>query len=101
MPKLRPKRSLRKGNQNPKCPEYRQRLWQRRTLVSRDGTLCALCGEQMPSNDMTVDHIVPLSKGGADTITNMQLAHSRCNMAKGSTLEAQEEDESTHSEDAD
>lgn len=30
-----------------------------------------------------VDHIMPLSRGGEDTKTNVQLAHSKCNGAKG------------------
>ena len=33
--------------------------------------------------DATIDHIVPLSKGGSDDITNMQIAHSACNREKG------------------
>jgi 5-methylcytosine-specific restriction endonuclease McrA len=31
----------------------------------------------------TIDHIVPVSKGGDDTRANVQLAHFRCNSVKG------------------
>ena len=31
----------------------------------------------------TLDHIVPRSKGGADTLENLQLAHAHCNKVKG------------------
>ncbi|MEL6413545.1 MAG: HNH endonuclease signature motif containing protein [Pseudomonadota bacterium] len=61
--------------------------------------LCALCGEPMlrsrfqaphaqvwAKQRATVDHIVPKSKGGADTAENLQLAHARCNKIKGNCL---------------
>ena len=61
--------------------------------------LCALCGEVMLQNRFqapharvwakqraTIDHIVPGSKGGADTPDNLQLAHARCNKIKGNRL---------------
>lgn len=31
----------------------------------------------------TIDHVVPVSEGGDDTRTNVQLACFRCNSAKG------------------
>ncbi|MEL7030841.1 MAG: HNH endonuclease signature motif containing protein [Pseudomonadota bacterium] len=34
----------------------------------------------------TFDHIIPRSKGGADTPENLQLAHARCNKIKGRRL---------------
>ena len=34
----------------------------------------------------TVDHIIPKSKGGADTPDTLQLAHARCNKIKGNRL---------------
>jgi len=34
-------------------------------------------------NIATFDHIMPRSKGGADTAENLQLVHARCNKIKG------------------
>lgn len=34
----------------------------------------------------TLDHIIPLSMGGTHTRDNVQLAHKRCNEAKGCQL---------------
>lgn len=34
----------------------------------------------------TIDHIIPLSKGGKDHTSNLQLAHQRCNRDKGNFL---------------
>lgn len=31
----------------------------------------------------SIDHILPISKGGNDTIANVQLAHFECNWIKG------------------
>lgn len=33
--------------------------------------------------DCTIDHIVPISKGGLTAIENCQLAHRNCNLSKG------------------
>lgn len=42
--------------------------------------------------EATIDHIIPLSKGGKDEITNMQLAHYDCNQLKADSLPSDEID---------
>jgi len=59
--------------------------WSRRGVRLRDRGLCAYCGK--PGN--TVDHIVPLSRGGGDTWENTVLACGRCNNRKGSRTPAE------------
>lgn len=68
-----------------------------RKLYKRDGGVCYLCGHQCNYNDCTrengnfiagpmypsVDHVVPLAKGGTHTWDNVRLAHMKCNSAKG------------------
>jgi 5-methylcytosine-specific restriction endonuclease McrA len=60
----------------------------RRGLLSRDGWRCQICGDAIPDVTWptesyldygTVDHILPLSEGGAHTWENVQAAHFRCN----------------------
>ena len=58
-------------------------------IAERDGWRCGIClqvvGKKFDSNHpraATVDHIVPLSDGGDDVLTNLQLAHRSCNSKK-------------------
>ena len=44
---------------------------------------CAGCGTLFPFRNMTVDHIVPQSKGGGNHIENLQLLCGACNSVKG------------------
>lgn len=67
---------------------------QHRAVIRRGKPDCALCGGPIdyslryPHLDsFVVDHIVPLNKGGTDTLDNKQPAHSRCNRAKSDRLE--------------
>ena len=59
-------------------------------LCERDHGICAICGK--PVNMETdacnneygsIDHIIPLAKGGTHTWDNVQLAHRVCNSKKG------------------
>lgn len=44
---------------------------------------CALCGEPLALADVSVDHIIPLAKGGAHSHANTQATHLVCNAQKG------------------
>lgn len=49
----------------------------RRQLINSKGNVCALCGKPIKDmKDCTIDHIIPLSKGGQTTLENCQLAHA-------------------------
>lgn len=55
-----------------------------KSFLIRKSDLCALCGKPiLTMKDATIDHIIPLSKGGVHGIQNMQLAHYSCNNSKG------------------
>jgi len=54
-----------------------------RTLFARDQHLCAYCGTKQTSNHLSRDHVVPQSRGGADTWENCVTACRQCNQAKG------------------
>ena len=47
---------------------------------------CAICGEFVPYTDFTVEHIIPLAKGGSNDLSNLQCACSVCNRIKQDLL---------------
>ena len=58
----------------------------RRNIFIRDGFRCQYCGT---GDDLTVDHVVPASKGGPWTWENLTTACARCNNKKGDKLLSQ------------
>ncbi len=56
----------------------------RRNLFRRDHYQCQYCGKKPKTTDLTIDHIIPRSKGGTSTWENCVLACIRCNTRKGS-----------------
>ena len=55
----------------------------RHTLYGRQEGVCGGCQVMFPFRNMTVDHVVPQSKGGTDHLDNLQLLCGACNSAKG------------------
>ena len=53
----------------------------RNLIYKRDGHRCQYCGS---TRALTIDHVIPRSKGGKDTWENMVAACSSCNIRKGS-----------------
>lgn len=58
----------------------------KRRIYNRQNGLCAYCGQHRNIKYMTVDHIIPLSKGGADDIGNLQCTCKLCNRLKDNML---------------
>jgi len=62
-------------------------------VFEEENWICQICGDQCDpllrdrDPDMvTIDHIIPVSKGGSHTRANVQTAHFRCNMEKQATI---------------
>lgn len=47
---------------------------------------CYLCGKRIPLGHRHVDHIIPLSRGGAHVAQNLAIACDKCNLRKGTRL---------------
>ena len=62
------------------------RLWvapTRKLVFSRDGFQCQYCGQHITMNSGTRDHVIPLARGGPDTLANVVAACLTCNGRKG------------------
>jgi 5-methylcytosine-specific restriction endonuclease McrA len=55
----------------------------KKNVLLRDDYVCAYCTKRS-GNDMTVDHVVPRSRGGASVWENLVACCSDCNARKGS-----------------
>lgn len=59
---------------------YRKVALSRESIFRRDGYQCAYCGSK---HDLTLDHVIPSSKGGRTTWLNLVTACRECNALKG------------------
>lgn len=59
---------------------------ERSAVYSKSEGHCAICGEFISYMDFTVDHIIPLAKGGSNDISNLQCACGVCNRIKQDIL---------------
>jgi 5-methylcytosine-specific restriction endonuclease McrA len=62
----------------------------RRNLLLRDENQCQYCGKVLPQSHLSVDHVVPTSRGGAaNSWENQVIACRRCNGHKGNRMLAE------------
>ncbi len=52
-------------------------------VYTRDGGRCVYCGS---TENLQIDHIIPFSKGGADTLENFQILCQKCNVDKSNKI---------------
>lgn len=55
-------------------------------VFKRDKGKCVICGRGPPEVTLHVDHIIPVSKGGKDTLDNLRTLCSECNLNKKDLL---------------
>ena len=60
---------------------FRQLPLTRRNLFQRDNHTCQYCGSR--DNQLSIDHVIPRSRGGGDTWENVTTACLSCNVRKG------------------
>src|ERR671923_384498 len=65
-------------------PRTVQRKISRRALFARDGWRCAYCGTS--TGRLTLDHVVPRSRGGDSVWENVVTSCAPCNLKKGNRL---------------
>jgi 5-methylcytosine-specific restriction endonuclease McrA len=67
-----------------RVPRIVQRKISRRALFARDGWRCVYCGSS--GGRLTLDHVVPRSRGGGSVWENVVTSCAPCNLRKGNRL---------------
>ena len=55
----------------------------RRNVFARDGNVCQYCGRHFPTSELSLDHVMPRSRGGVTSWENIVCACVACNVSKG------------------
>lgn len=59
---------------------YKGMMLSRQNIFKRDSSMCQYCGS---TNHLTLDHVIPKSRGGRTTWDNLVTACQSCNAKKG------------------
>jgi len=62
---------------------FERRSLSRKNILLRDHSCCQYCGKQFAPSELTLDHVVPRSRGGRSTWENLVACCYRCNNSKG------------------
>ncbi len=65
-----------------RVPKQRLNL-NRRNVLARDGHICQYCGQRFPISQLSIDHVIPRSRGGQTVWENVVCACLTCNVQKG------------------
>jgi 5-methylcytosine-specific restriction endonuclease McrA len=60
----------------------------RQYVFQRDRYQCQSCGQTTDECQLTIDHIIPLFRGGKNDISNLQTLCRRCNQRKKHHLDS-------------
>ena len=58
----------------------------RKNILLRDNNTCQYCNNRLPEGELTIDHVIPRSKGGTNIWENVVAACKPCNQKKGNHL---------------
>ncbi|PYV16934.1 MAG: HNH endonuclease [Acidobacteria bacterium] len=61
---------------------YQTRALSRKNILLRDRYTCQFCGRVLPASELTLDHVVPRSRGGHTDWDNLVACCHRCNNQK-------------------
>ena len=66
-----------------KPKQFRRVRLSRENIFIRDNYECQYCGDEFPYKDLTLDHVMPVSRGGPKSWKNLVTACHKCNHKKG------------------
>jgi 5-methylcytosine-specific restriction endonuclease McrA len=55
-------------------------------IIKRDDSTCYLCHRKIGKRECVLDHVIPLSRGGEHSESNLRVACPPCNLRKGNRL---------------
>lgn len=55
----------------------------RRNIFARDANRCQYCGRRFPTSELSLDHVIPRSRGGETSWENIVCSCVKCNVKKG------------------
>ena len=58
----------------------------RRNIFARDESRCQYCGKKFPTPELSLDHVIPRSRGGRTSWENLVCSCTHCNARKGGRL---------------
>jgi 5-methylcytosine-specific restriction endonuclease McrA len=65
---------------------FERKSLSRKNILLRDHNTCQYCGKVFNPSDLTLDHVIPKSRGGSSNWDNLVACCKRCNNRKGSAL---------------
>ncbi len=65
---------------------YQTRALSRKNILLRDRHTCQFCGRVLPAVELTLDHVIPRSRGGHTDWDNLVACCHTCNNLKGDRL---------------
>jgi 5-methylcytosine-specific restriction endonuclease McrA len=65
---------------------HQSRALSRKNILLRDRNTCQYCGDVLASSELTLDHVVPRSRGGPSAWENLVACCHPCNRRKGNQL---------------
>lgn len=68
---------------------HQSRALSRKNILLRDRNTCQYCGVVLPAAELTLDHVLPRSRGGQSTWENLVACCPPCNRRKGNALPAE------------
>lgn len=67
---------------------HRKVRFSKHNVYLRDSGICQYCGKQCSRGELTIDHVVPISKQGPENWSNVVAACRNCNQKKGNRTPA-------------
>jgi hypothetical protein len=69
-------------NNEAESPEIRTIKFSRKSVFERDNFTCQYCGHKKKKEELSMDHVLPRSRGGPSNFTNIVTACKPCNAWK-------------------